>query len=134
MIMDPMLPWETDRLDGLTYAIAKEYLQTYKPKITLSLGEMDEWAHSGKYDFYLDAIKKADHILGDLWNTLQSMPFYKDNTFLIITTDHGRGNGIEWTSHNNKIVGSNETWMAVIEPGITATGEIKAEPAIHSRR
>jgi hypothetical protein len=30
-----------------------------------------------------------------LWNTLQAMPEYKDQTTLLITTDHGRGSGRE---------------------------------------
>lgn len=123
--------WETDRLDGLTYAITKEYLEGFKPKIIyLSLGETDEWAHSGKYDFYLDAAHKADAMLQDLWQTLQVNPFYRNNTYLLITTDHGRGIDSNWTSHNNKIPLSNETWMAAMGPGLAAAGEIKTKENI----
>ncbi|MEO7265352.1 MAG: sulfatase-like hydrolase/transferase [Ferruginibacter sp.] len=123
--------WETDRLDGLTYAITKEYIQVFKPKIIyLSLGETDEWAHSGKYDFYLDAAHKADAMLQDLWKTLQADNFYLNNTFLLITTDHGRGLDDKWTSHNNKTPFSNETWMAIAGPGLAATGEIKTQANI----
>lgn len=125
--------WETDRLDGLTYAITKEYIQVFKPKIIyLSLGETDEWAHSGKYDFYLDAAHKADAMLQDLWKNLQADNFYRNNTFLMITTDHGRGHDDKWTSHNNSTPFSNETWMAIAGPGLAPSGEMKIAANIYT--
>ncbi|MEO7445682.1 MAG: hypothetical protein ABIT96_13445, partial [Ferruginibacter sp.] len=125
--MQPRLPalWETDRYDALTYAIAKEYMKMKKPRVLyISLGEADEWAHASRYDLYLDAARKADEMIQDLWQTLQLDPFYKNNTYLLITTDHGRGLEAEWTSHKGIIAHSNETWFAVYGPGIAPLGEM----------
>ena len=118
--------WETDRMDGITYQISKEFIKANHPKILyLSFGETDEWAHSGKYDYYLDAAHYCDDMIRDLWTYLQSDEFYKNKTTLLITTDHGRGRGSEWTSHNNKIPFSNEIWFAAIGPSIKNSGESK---------
>lgn len=119
--------WETDRMDGITYQITKEFIKANHPKIVyLSFGETDEWAHAGKYDYYLDAAHYCDAMMSDLWQYLQSDEFYKGNTTLLITTDHGRGRGDQWTSHNNTIAFSNEIWFAAIGPSIKRVGEMKS--------
>ena len=117
--------WGEDRLDGLTYHIAKQFMQINHPKVILiGFGECDEWAHSGKYDYYLEAAAYTDNMIKDCWEFLQNDPFYKGNATLLITTDHGRGINEKWTSHNNKTPSSDETWFAVMGPGIRATGEV----------
>ncbi|HMJ46929.1 MAG TPA: sulfatase-like hydrolase/transferase [Ferruginibacter sp.] len=124
--------WGEDRMDGLTYHIAKQYMISQHPKVVyISFGETDEWAHSGKYDYYLDAAAYTDDMINDCWNYLQSDKFYKGNTILLITTDHGRGIGEQWTSHNNKTPFSNETWFAVLGPGIKSSGEIKEKQQLY---
>lgn len=118
--------WGEDRMDGLTYHIAKQFMIAHHPKVVyISFGETDEWAHSGKYDYYLDAAAYNDDMIKDLWNYLQSDKFYKGNTTLLITTDHGRGMGEKWTSHNNKTPFSDEIWFAAIGPRIKPGGEVK---------
>ena len=57
-------------------------------------------------------------MIEELWNYVQSDPFYKDQTTIIITTDHGRGNGNEWTDHNDKVAGSDEGFILMIGKGI----------------
>jgi arylsulfatase A-like enzyme len=117
------------RHDLLTYISAKEYLQAHHPKVLfLGFGETDEEAHKGNYSAYLQKAAMADKLIGDLFSYLQSDPFYKDNTTLIITTDHGRGNTAEsWDKHNLFINGSGETWLAIVGPAITPAGEIKED-------
>ncbi|MEP6676249.1 MAG: alkaline phosphatase family protein [Ferruginibacter sp.] len=124
--------WETDRMDGITYQISKEFIKANHPKIFyLSFGETDEWAHEGKYDYYLDAAHYCDDMIRDLWNYLQSDAFYKGNSTLLITTDHGRGRGDQWTSHNNKIPFSNEIWFAAMGPSIKSLGEINTKQQLY---
>ena len=63
-----------------------------KPRVLyIMLGEGDEWAHAGRYDLYLDATFRADRFIARIWDTLQSMPEYANQTTLLVTTDHGRG-------------------------------------------
>ena len=45
---------------------------------------------------------------------------------MIITTDHGRGNGAdEWKSHGIQINGADQIWMAILGPDTPALGEVK---------
>ena len=121
------------RHDLLTFLTAKEYIQQHKPKVMfLGLGETDEYAHSGRYDLYLEHANKVDHILSDLWHWVQTTPGYKDNTSLLITTDHGRGRlDKNWTSHSSFIPGSSQTWLAMIGPSILPLGEVKEEQQLY---
>ncbi|MEC7583210.1 MAG: alkaline phosphatase family protein [Planctomycetota bacterium] len=115
---------ETVRYDGLTYLAAVEYLKKHKPRVLyLALGETDDWAHARRYDLYLAMAQRCDRFLGELWDLLQSMPTYKDKTALVITTDHGRGDGAQWTDHSKDVPGSENLWIAVTGPGVVATGE-----------
>lgn len=112
-------------LDGITWAALKESLRTNRPRVLLlGLGETDEWMHAGRYDLSLEAIHRADGIIADLWNTLQSMPEYAGSTTLIVTTDHGRGlNDGEWREHGAEIPGSENVWLGALGPGVVALGE-----------
>ena len=113
-------------LDVHTHYAAMEYLKLHQPRtMFISYGETDEWAHSGKYPSYLNAAHQFDKWLGDIWAYIQSNPFYKDQTALVITTDHGRGTGSEWTSHGEKVKGASEIWFAVMAPGLITKGEVK---------
>lgn len=97
-------PWHNVRLDSFTYRFAKAYLLARKPKLlVISLGETDDFAHDGHYEHYLKSAKQSDAFIKDLWQTLQVTPGYKNNTTLIITTDHGRGSHVnDWQHHSSK--------------------------------
>jgi hypothetical protein len=115
------------RLDALTYAQAHAYLAVNHPRVLyIAFGQTDHFAHAGRYDEYLDAAHEADAMIGELWQTLQSDPHYKDTTTLFITVDHGRGLETQWTRHGKRIAHSDEIWFAVIGPDTTPLGEIKA--------
>jgi len=51
------------------------------------------------------------------------MPQYRGKTALIITTDHGRGDGKEWTSHGEKVANAEYTWIMAMGPDTPALGE-----------
>ena len=128
---------EAECLDVFTHYGAMNYLQTKKPKVLyISYGETDEWAHSEHYKDYLDAAKMVDKWIQDIWNYIQTNPFYKNKTALFITTDHGRGDAIkdEWTSHNNKIKDSYQIWMVAMGPGIKRKGEVKASQQLYQKQ
>lgn len=117
---------EGECLDVFTHYMAKNYLLTKNPKLLyVAYGETDEWAHEGKYKSYLEAAHQVDAWLADWWNTIQQLPQYKNKTALLFTVDHGRGVGDNWTSHGAKIEHSNETWFAIMAPGVAGKGEIK---------
>jgi len=128
---------EAECLDVFTHYAAFDYLKTKKPKaLYISYGETDEWAHSGHYRDYLNAAFMVDKWIQDLWNYIQSDPFYKNKTAIFITTDHGRGDvkKEEWTSHNNKISDAYQIWFATMGPGIKAKGEVKASQQLYQKQ
>jgi len=133
--------WDTVRLDLLTHYAALDYLRTMAPRVMyISYGETDDFAHDGHYDEYLFSAHRTDRFLRELWDTVQALPDYRDNTVLFVTTDHGRGSlPVEtWQHHasraamegvmqnlaeyENGIEGSDAVWMASMGPGIAAQG------------
>jgi hypothetical protein len=129
--------WETVRLDVLTHRSAMLYLQEKKPRFTfISYGETDDFAHDGHYDQYLFSAHRTDDFIREIWDWVQNTEGYRDNTILVITTDHGRGSEpVEtWQHHasreamagymeslsqyENGIVGSDAVWIAAIGPGV----------------
>lgn len=125
------------RPDVLTYIAAREYLKAYNPKVLyIAFDETDDYAHGGEYNQYLNSAHAEDGMLKDLWNTLQSMPQYKDKTTLLVATDHGRGdnNKDEWRDHGQKIMDANQIWMAVMGPDSKAMGEVKVSGQLYQRQ
>jgi hypothetical protein len=119
-------------LDSITFYTALEYARLKKPRVLfLSLGETDEWAHLGEYTQYLDAAHRVDAYLRVLWSALQSMPEYRGSTTLIVTTDHGRGDGGEdWRSHGARLPESKYVWMGFLGPDTRALGERSSHEAV----
>jgi hypothetical protein len=124
----PAIFHDGERVDVATFHIGFEYMKVHKPKlIYFGLGDTDEFAHGGMYDFYLDAAQNTDDWIRQLWEYIQSTPEYKDKTTLIITTDHGRGlaAGGNWQHHGQRIAEASEMWMAAIGPSVKPAGESK---------
>ncbi len=125
------------RHDELTFLTALEYIRNKEPRIVyISFGETDEYAHSGRYDLYLQRANQFDKMLEQLWYMIQSTPFYQNNTMLIITTDHGRGKNKPgaWKSHGPLIAGSGEVWQAMIGKGISPVGEVTKKGLVYQKQ
>lgn len=120
--------WGTVRFDAFTHNLMLEYVKVQQPRVIyIAYGETDDFAHDGDYDAYVHAATRTDGMLQKLWEQLQSMEQYRDNTTLIITTDHGRGtNPIEtWRGHGSDVDGAGGIWIAALGPEISALGEQK---------
>lgn len=136
-------PWKNVRLDAFTYGFAEDYLEQVQPRVMmLAFAETDDFAHDGDYQNYLHSAHRTDMLIGKLWQKLQTMAKYKDNTNIIIVTDHGRGaNHNDWQHHASKksiqgymkglsqfqqgIIGSEHIWLAAIGPDIKPLGQVK---------
>lgn len=128
-------PWAGVRLDPFTHNYAMEYLKKNKPRVLyIAYGETDDWAHHGDYDEYLKSAHQTDKYIQEIWQYLQSTEAYKDNTTLIITTDHGRGLKKKWKHHGSQINGSDEVWMAIMGPDIESLGEVKQKDQLFSNQ
>jgi hypothetical protein len=116
--------WPGVRYDVFTYKAAHDHLRHHQPRVLyVALGETDDWAHEGRYDLYLDAAWRNDRYIQHLWETAQSLPEYQGKTSLVLTTDHGRGDGREgWKSHGVEYEGSQRMWIALMGPDTPALG------------
>lgn len=114
------------RSDEHTFQFALEYMKRERPRVVfIGFDETDQYGHKGKYDLYLKAAHDADQRIAALWKWVQSQPDYKDQTTLLITTDHGRGRGKNsWRNHRLTARGSRHIWFAVIGPDTPAFGEL----------
>ncbi|MDH3216338.1 MAG: alkaline phosphatase family protein [Candidatus Krumholzibacteria bacterium] len=66
-------------------------LRKNKPRLVLAcFPTVDRTGHGRDYGGYLAAISQVDSLLHQLWLFLQDDPFYADQTYLIVTNDHGR--------------------------------------------
>ncbi len=115
------------RLDAFTFYYGMEYIKRNKPRVMyFAFDETDDFAHQGEYAAYLNSARNTDQFISALYGYLQSDPVYKDKTTLIITVDHGRGNGADdWNSHGIQINGADQIWMAILGPDTPARGEVK---------
>ncbi len=103
----------------------------------IAFGDTDELAHAGDYAGYLAAMERADEYLRQVWDLIQSDPYYRDQTTMIVSTDHGRGKEplSAWRDHAGKryfdlnptyqpefnatgVIGSDEVWIAALGPTI----------------
>lgn len=74
-------------------------------------------------------------MIAELWYQVQTDPFYKNNTTFIITTDHGRGRKTtNWNTHGFWVIGSGETWLAMIGAGVPAVGEVKEQQQVYQKQ
>lgn len=129
-------PWDSVRHDYYTFRFAMAHLKRYQPRVLyISLGETDDWAHDGRYDKTIEALKRSDGYLRELWDYLRSNEQYKGKTSIIITVDHGRGaTPQDWTDHGEKLPEAQYIWMAFISPGSLLRGEWKNRETIYQNQ
>jgi hypothetical protein len=133
LLRDVEGPYTGSCLDGFTFHAALDYLKTRKPRVMyVMFGETDEWAHDNKYGPYLRAARRFDRFVKALWEAAQAIA--PGRVALLLTTDHGRGDGPKWTSHGKDIGGAENIWLAAMGAGVAAKGErARAEPVTQSQ-
>ncbi|MEM7382430.1 MAG: sulfatase-like hydrolase/transferase [Bacteroidota bacterium] len=128
-------PWGTVRLDAFTHHYAMEYMKQHHPKVLyVAYGETDDFAHDGNYEAYLNSANTTDKFIEELWNYVQTDPFYKGQTTFIVTTDHGRGTEPlgNWRHHGIRIKGAGEVWLVAFGKQISPAGELGIEEQLYS--
>lgn len=118
--------WGGERFDAFTMAYALETLKKDRPKVFyVGLGDTDEFGHDRSYDRYLDITLETDRFIRDIVEYCESDPYYKGKTTYLISTDHGRGRGENYTGHGANLRGSEETFLFAFGAGMPALGETK---------
>jgi len=116
---------DEDVWDSFLQVPLLDYVRSGHPRLLfVGYGETDNWAHSGRYDLVLESAHQFDEFVRRLWDMMQAMPEYRNQTTFIITTDHGRGSGLEeWKEHGAGQKGSENIWIAVMGPDTDPLGE-----------
>jgi hypothetical protein len=116
--------WDSMPPDAIGFHAMLEYVKVHAPRVLyFTFGETDEFAHAGRYDHYLDATRRTDDFVRELWDTLQSLPSHRGTTTMIVAVDHGRGRTPDdWDKHNKDVAGAEEIWIAAIGPDTPALG------------
>ena len=121
-----------DPFDSFLHVVVRDHLREHRPRVLfIGYGDTDNYQHMGRYDSFLETAHSFDAYLAELWQQLQSTPGYRDQTTLIISTDHGRGSGPrEWRDHSADDKGSDAIWLAVIGPDTPPLGERSNVPEV----
>lgn len=104
----------TNRMDEYTFAQSLHYFKTYEPAfLWISLVNADNEAHMRHPRQYHKVLASYDQYLDQLFITLKEMNL-DQNTLVIVTTDHGRGNGKHWVTHGPEYPEAKATWAFVM--------------------
>ncbi len=97
---------------------AKSDMTTYQPQLLwVYLPNVDHEGHSGIWENYTGAIKTADSLVFELWDFIQNDSFYKDNTTMLITNDHGRHTD-DFSGHGCSCEGCRHIMFLALGPDI----------------
>jgi hypothetical protein len=97
------------REDSITVKEVKSKLSLYHSRMTIvNFKQPDASGHAADSLGYLQGILDTDNYIYQIWSFLQSDPFYKDRTTMIVTNDHGRhsaGHLDGYVSHGDTCLG-----------------------------
>jgi hypothetical protein len=109
--------------DTATWTSIKFVLKTYHPRQSIiNMPQVDYDGHSGIWDNYIASISRADSLVYELWNLIQTDSIYKNTTTLFITNDHGRHTA-DFTGHGDQCDGCRHIMLMVLGPD-TKAGEV----------
>jgi hypothetical protein len=104
--------------DELTYFVACEVLRRASPTFLMVNFSDVEVAHAGLYSLHLAGIRRTDRLCLGLWEYLQTLPAYKDNTTLVILPEFGRDPDGSTTNgffnHRTNTEACRVTWMMAL--------------------
>jgi hypothetical protein len=117
---DPTVPTSGDEL---TFFMTKEIMTRLAPSLLLVNFWDIDIAHYGAYSLYLDAIRRTDRLVYDLWRHAQSLPQYRDKTTLLVVPELGRdgdvaGNG--FANHRSGDESCRRVWVVAVGAGVPA--------------
>lgn len=131
-------PFTGYRDDSTTFSRAMNVLQMWHPDLMLvNFKEPDASGHANNWPAYLNGIIQTDQYVGQIWDYLQSDPYYAGTTTLFVTNDHGRhddGHLDEFVSHGDNCNGCRHIELLAMGPDFrenyvcTATYDLRDIP------
>lgn len=119
------------REDRETWIKVLGILKLHHPRLVLiNFKEPDVSGHNGDMKSYFKGIRDTDRYIAKLWNILQHDSFYKGQTALFITNDHGRHlddheDGIQ--SHGDDCLGCQHISLLALGPDFRNGVELNQE-------
>ena len=115
---DPATPTSGDEL---TFFMTKEIMSRLAPSLLLVNFWDIDIAHYGAYSLYLDAIRRTDRLVHELWQHVQALPAYRDRTTLLVVPEMGRdsdiaGNG--FANHRSGDESCRRVWLVALGAGV----------------
>lgn len=115
--------------DTAAFTLAMEGLRAGAPRLFyLGFNQSDAAAHGGDYDRLLWVLENYDRFLRDLVAEMERLEAEGRAVTLIVTTDHGRGDGDEWREHLWKYKGTDRAWVFAMGHGVAARGQVTDAP------
>jgi hypothetical protein len=112
------------RHDTITLQRVLSVMQDHRPNImVVNFKEPDGAGHFANWNNYLQGIMDTDEYCYRIWQRIQSDPYYKDVTTMLITNDHGRhpdGHLDGFVSHGDTCAGCRHIELLAIGPDIKA--------------
>jgi hypothetical protein len=113
------------RNDAETFRSAMARLRADPPRLMyMALDETDDAAHHRGYPTYGEILRRYDAYLAELVSEIDAQMAMGRRVTLIVTTDHGRGEGAEWVEHRWNIQGTARAWLFAMGHGIAAQGHL----------
>jgi hypothetical protein len=115
---DPAAPTSGDEL---TFFMTKEIMNRFAPSLlVVNFWDIDI-AHYGAFSLYLDAVRRTDRLVHELWQHAQSLPAYRDRTTLMVVPEMGRdsdvaGNG--FANHRSGDESCRRVWLVALGAGV----------------
>ena len=115
---DPAAPTSGDEL---TFFMTKEIMNRFAPSLlVVNFWDIDI-AHYGAFSLYLDAVRRTDRLVHELWQHAQSLPTYRDRTTLMVVPEMGRdsdvaGNG--FANHRSGDESCRRVWLVALGAGV----------------
>lgn len=101
--------YTTYRSDQTTYEHTIQALETVHPELVLvNFQHPDSWGHANNWEKYLSSTKVSDELIYQIFEYVRTNEFYKDQTTIFVTNDHGRhldGHKDGFVSHGDNCEG-----------------------------
>ena len=115
---DPSVPSSGDEL---TFFMTKEIMNRFAPSLILVNFWDIDIAHYGSYSLYLQAIRRTDRLVYELWQHVQSSPPYRDRTTMMVIPEVGRDSDIHGNGFANHRSGDDScrrVWLLALGQGV----------------
>lgn len=111
--------------DGVALTVQTVFTNSQARSVLVNLHNADQIAHEATdADEFLHAVSIQDEAVADLWAAVQEDPTYRDNTWLILTADHGRhdrgDSEMPWRDHGDSCPGCRRIPLLILGPSVKA--------------